>query len=582
MQQPARMWLRTHGPTAPATSRRRPVRRGPALAVLAAVTALVAATTAPASPAVADAPLAKVVVVGSDTAAAAMAVRQAGGLVTGQLPLIGGVTADLPQGTQLPPGFTVTPDRPVTFASTDQSPPATTSTVRSTLGLPPAGHEGQGVTVAVVDTGVADVPELTGHVLAHLDVTGTGGGDGYGHGTFMAGLIAASGAASDGAYLGVAPNARILDVKVSRPDGGTDLGSVLKGLQAVADSSRRYDVQVVNLSLSSGSPVSYQVDPLNQALRALWRSGLTVVVPSGNDGPAAGTVESPGNDPTLLTTGGVDEHGTAARDDDSVGTYSGRGPTRQGILKPDLAAPGTSVIGLRSPGSVIDTSYPQARIGEDYFRGSGTSMSAAVVSGVVAGVLSKNSKLRPDDVKALLRGTAYRAAGLADPTAAGTGGLDASAALALASTRGAGKLKADNVAPGDSNAWRTLAKAFEQDDVTKAQAAWDTLTPEARSWAARSWASLDASTQEWVARSWAARSWAARSWASTGVSEQEWAARSWAARSWAGDDWAARSWAARSWANDGWAARSWAGDDWAARSWASEPWTARSWTATWR
>jgi serine protease AprX len=542
------------------------------------VAALAAAASVPMPPALAEATLVKVVITGGDAASAAAAAERAGGRVTASLPLIGGVAAELPRDAALPPQFSVTADRPVTFTAADQSPSAASSTVRATLGLPAGGDEGRGVTVAVVDTGVADVPDLSGRVAGHLDVTGTGGGDGYGHGTFMAGLIAASGGGSGGAYLGVAPGARILDVKVARPDGSTDLGSVLRGLQAVADSGRRYDVGVVSLSLSSASPVPYQVDPLNQALRALWRTGITVVVPSGNDGPAPGSVESPGNDPTLITAGSVDEHGTAARDDDSVPAFSGRGPTGQGIAKPDLVAPGTSVIGLRSPGSVIDTSYPQARIGEQYFRGSGTSMSTAVVSGVVADVLARNPKLRPDDVKALLRTTAYDAAALTDPVAAGAGGLDAGAALTVASARGGrGGQDSGDAAPGTPGAWRALAKAFENNDADAAQAAWDKLGPDARSWAARSWASLDNATQAWVARSWAARSWAG-----TGVSAQEWAARSWAARSWAGDDWAARSWAARSWAGDDWAARSWAGDDWAARSWAAGTWSARSWTATWR
>lgn len=577
MQSLLGMLPRTCAATASTAALRSPGRRKRALGVLAGVTAFAAAAMVPAPAAVARPALVRVVVSGSDVAAATSAVNRAGGRVTETLPLINGVIAELPDGVQLPPTFVVTPDRAVTFASEDLSPPATASTVRATLGLPPSGNEGAGVTVAVVDTGVADVPDLAGRIVGHVDVTGTGGGDGYGHGTFMAGLIAGSGAGSDGAYRGVAPAASILDVKVARPDGGTDLSAVLKGLQAVVDAEHRYGVEVVNLSLSSGSPVNYQVDPLNQALRALWRKGITVIVPSGNNGPDPGSVEAPGNDPTLLTAGGLDEHGTAARDDDSVGSYSGRGPTRQGVLKPDLTAPGTSVISLRSPGSIADTSYPQARIGEQYFRGSGSSMSTAVVSGVVAGVLAKNPRLRPDDVKTLLRGTTYQAAALSDPTAAGTGGLDAAAALANATKRDIRAIAKDDVAPGDAKDWKALAAAFDKGDAGKAQKAWDALTPEARSWAARSWASLDESTKEWVARSWAARSWA-----SADVSAEEWAARSWAARSWAGEDWAARSWAARSWASDGWAARSWAGDDWQARSWATEEWAARSWSADWR
>ena len=190
-------------------------------------------------------------------------------------------------------------------------------------------------------------------------------------------------------------------------------------------------------------------------------------------------------------------------------------------------------------------------------------MSAAVVSGTVADLLDDHSRLGPDDVKALLRNTAYRVPGLSDTAAAGTGGLDLAAAMTAAKAQKKGKRsRTSETAPGDPATWRALAKAIDRGDAVKAQKAWDALGLAARSWAARSWASLDPASQDWVARSWAARSWAARSWA--------------------GDDWAARSWAARSWAGDDWAARSWAGDDWAARSWAARSWAARSWAAIWQ
>lgn len=529
------------------------------------------------------APAGAVLVSGADVRTAAAAVLAAGGRVTAGLPLIGAVAAVLPEGSRLPAGLLVTPDRAVGFASVAASPTVAVSTVRTTIGLPPTGDDGHGVTVAVVDTGVADQPDLSGHIAAHLDVTGTGPGDGFGHGTLIAGLIAQSGAASAGAYVGVAPGARILDVKVGWPDGHTGLIAVLQGLQLVADQGHRYGVEVVNLSLTSGSPVPYQVDPLNQALRALWRLGFTVVVPAGNDGPAPGSIDAPGNDPTLLTVGALDEAGTGVRADDSIPSWSSRGPTSQGVAKPDLAAPGVSVIGLRSPGSVVDTAHPQARVGDAYVRGSGTSMATAVVSGAAADLLARYPRLQPDDVKALLTGAAYGEPGLADPTAAGSGGLDLAAALAAGASARQGHSDpghsgqgGSDQAPGSPGVWRALAAAFDAGDVAAAQRAWAALGPAARSWAARSWAALDPVAQAWVARSWATVDPSGQAWTNTGVSAQEWAARSWAARSWAGDDWAARSWAARSWA-----ARSWAGADWAARSWAADGWAARSWAALW-
>ncbi|WP_162248087.1 S8 family serine peptidase [Angustibacter sp. Root456] len=494
------------------------------------------------------------------------------------LPIVSGVVAEVPRAFVAPAGLLVTADRPARFTSASGGDDGPTSTVRQTLGLDTTGQEGAGVTVALVDTGVADVPDLAGR-LEHVDLTGTGVGDGYGHGTFLAGLLAGSGAASGGRYQGVAPAARVLDVKVAAADGTTSLSLVLRGLQEVAKRSRTEPIKVVNLSLASGSPLPYQVDPLDQALRVLWHQGITVVVAAGNDGPQPGTIDAPGNDPTLITVGGVDENGTAAHADDSIASWSGRGPTSQGLAKPDLAAPGAHLVGLRSEGSVIDAAHPQSRVGDRYFRGSGTSMAAAVASGAVANLLSRRTNLTPAQVKGLLISTAYQAAALTAERGAGAGGLDLAGALAergLGSAAGSQR-PSTSPAPGDPKLWAAVSAAFARGDRDAAAAAWDDLSPAARSWAARSWANLDP-----VARSWAARSWAARSWAGADAQSSEWAARSWAARSWAGEDWTARSWAARSWAGDDWAARSWAGDDWAARSWAADDWAARSWAATWR
>jgi serine protease AprX len=185
-------------------------------------------------------------------------------------------------------------------------------------------------------------------------------GDGHGHGTFMAGIVAGSGASSGGLHRGIAPRAEVLDVKVADAQGSTDLISVLRGLQWVDD---RGDVDVVNLSLSSGSPMPYQVDPLTQALGALWRKGVVVVVPAGNAGPAEGTLTSPGVDPTLLTVAGLDDAGTGDRADDVVAPWSGRA-ARGAVAGPDLAAPGASVVGLLAPGSVLAATHPHARIGD--------------------------------------------------------------------------------------------------------------------------------------------------------------------------------------------------------------------------
>ncbi|MEP7055455.1 MAG: S8 family serine peptidase, partial [Actinomycetota bacterium] len=298
-------------------------RLGRPAAAVVAVLGVLAAAPAP----VGRMSTVRLIVTAADTETAASAVRSVGGRVLNELTVLGGVVADVPAGVGLPAGVGSSPDRKVSLRSTDTDSADAASSVRATLGLDAGGNEGAGITVAVVDTGVADVADLAAAV-EHVNLTGGAAGDGYGHGTFMAGLIAGSGASSGGAFRGVAPGARILDVKVADNAGNTSLVTVLRGLEVVA---AHPEVRVLNLSLSSDSPLPYQADPLTRMLDVLWARGVVVVVPAGNDGPDSGTVTSPGTDPNLLTVGGLDEAATGDRSDDTIGPWSSRGPAPQGV-----------------------------------------------------------------------------------------------------------------------------------------------------------------------------------------------------------------------------------------------------------
>ncbi len=519
-----------------------------------------------------------VVVTGTGDVAAA--VRSAGGQVLDRLPLIGGVSARLPENTRLGSSWTVVDDHPVGVSGKkDAQDNGPVTSVRTTLGLGSPAGEGAGTTVAVVDTGVADVPDLAGR-LSHVDVTGEGAGDAYGHGTFVAGLVAGSGASSNGAYAGVAPGANVLDVRVAGSTGSSSLTLVLKGLQAVA---QHPEVDVVNLSLSSGSPLPYQLDPLTQALEALWRRGVTVVVPAGNDGAdGKATITSPGVDPVLLTVGGLDENGTAGRKDDTVAAWSSQGPAPQGVSKPDLVAAGAHVVSTSAPGSAVWTANPDARVGTAYLKGSGTSFSTAVVAGAAAVLLEDRPGLSPDQIKALATTTAYDVTG--KDRATGAGGLDLAAALDARTPKDKKTRKdratAGQAIPGAANAWAAFLQAILDGDVDAAANAWAQLSPEARQWAARQWADLDPAARQWAARQWSARQWADGDdvWVA-----RQWAARQWAARQWADSDWSARQWSARQWSARQWSARqwsesSWTADDWSARQWSARQWSARQWS----
>jgi serine protease AprX len=505
-------------------------------------------------------------------------VRSDGGRVVAAYPVAHSLLVDVPARWSPPLGVVEVPDRALRVSG---SPSAdATSTVRATVGGATADG-GAGITVAVVDTGVASVPDLAGRV-SHIQVVPGPTGDGFGHGTFIAGLIAGSGASSSGRFVGIAPAARVLDVRVASPSGDTSLSNVLAGLQAVSD---RHlvdpSLRVLNLSLSEDSPVPPALDPLSQALETLWGSGITVVVAAGNSGPAAGTVTAPGNDPVVLTVGALDEAGTSTRSDDSVAEFSSRGSSFAARSKPDLVAPGVSLVSLRAPASVVDSTYPSARVGVAYFKGTGTSMAAAVTSGAVAALLAKRPSLSPDDVKALLMGSAYDIRG-ADH-AAGAGGLDLAASLvtpvpARYDTGSHGDRPDAGPMGSSTDAWAAFAAAWSSGDWASTQRAWAALPDDVRRWAAQAWALSvvlggapdDATLQ---ARAWSARAWSARAWSSS-----DWLARAWSARAWSSEDWAARAWSARSWSARAWSDADWSSFMWAARAWSAAAWSARAWS----
>ena len=179
-----------------------------------------------------------------------------------------------------------------------------------------------------------------------------------------------------------------------------------------------------------GRPVfeSYTQDPLCQAVEQAWKAGIVVVVSAGNDGRdnSAGTygywtIESPGNDPYVITVGAMNSKGTPDRSDDGMTSYSAKGPTAfDYIVKPDLVAPGNRVVSLYAPGA-LDIQNPQNRVPLSYYENlkvantlsnyfvlSGTSMAAGMVSGAVGADDSERPTLTPDQIKARLMKTAYK------------------------------------------------------------------------------------------------------------------------------------------------------------------------------
>ncbi|PYQ11500.1 MAG: hypothetical protein DMH00_08060 [Acidobacteria bacterium] len=293
------------------------------------------------------------------------------------------------------------------------------------------GLDGSGVTVAVVDSGVAPHPDLAGRLLAAVDFASHEKGfvDPYGHGTHVAGIIAGDGTASGDSgsfrkFNGIAPGARIVSVRVLDELGGGKVSDVLAGIDWVLAHKDAYAIRIMNLSL--GHPVEEPCagDPLCRAVEAAWSAGILVVAAAGNAGAEGyGTIHSPGNDPAILTVGASNNYLSATRFDDILTSYTSRGPTPlDHVVKPDLVAPGNRTISLRVVGSTLDEAYPSLRVkegafrqdptaaGDDslYFQMSGSSMAAGVVSGMAALMMQADPSLSPDTLKARLMKSAEK------------------------------------------------------------------------------------------------------------------------------------------------------------------------------
>jgi serine protease AprX len=525
-------------------------------------------------------------------------VALAGGQVVQTYEIAKTLLAELPEAVSAPQGSFVVPNVAMKFNSA----PATTTgsdsvnTFKSTIDAPSTG--GSGVKVAVVDTGVD--PEANITVSDRINVSGGPAGDGLGHGTFMAGLVAGD----DADFGGVAPDASIVDVQVAAADGSTDLQRVLAGLQAVAD-KRASDpsLDVAMLALNAKSPLPPYVDPLTLALDRLWDRGVTVVVASGNDGPDS--ISSPATDPQLLVVGAQDEKDTADRSDDVVGAFSSYGTVFK-VARPDLVAPGVSLISTSPLGSDAYTANSGSVVAPGFLKGTGTSMSAAVAAGSVAVLLADRPALTPNEVKRLFVGTAYSNSALTAANGAGAGGLDLGKALttSVGSVDGLtpGQVSSPKYGPVESDAatWAQFAQAWIDKDLQSLASAWSRLAPQTRKWAANAWAlsalfrSLESDHRTWKGRNWAGRNWATKSWSGRNWAEDYWVAKTWANSAWLSQVWDGRNWAGRNWAGKDWLAFAWTvrlastdevmedmyaseTGDWSGRNWASMMWVGRNW-----
>jgi serine protease AprX len=297
---------------------------------------------------------------------------------------------------------------------------------------------GRGVGVAVIDTGIAgDIPDFQtpnwqgSRVIASAvtNPCATDANDEYGHGTHVAGLIAGNSLLYPpdnrffGRYMGVAPRANLVSVKVSDDDGNTTVLDVINGLQFAVDNKSTYGIRVINLSLSSAAAESYKTDPLDAAVEQAWNSGLVVVAAAGNEALTNdGVTFSPANDPWVITVGALDDRNTFTRLDDILAPWSSHGLTQDGVRKPEVLAPGAGLVSALAPESDFAHLCPTCVVDSRYFRAGGTSMATAVASGAAALLLEAHPNWTPAQVKGALVST------LEDVPGAG-GAIDVNAAL---------------------------------------------------------------------------------------------------------------------------------------------------------
>ena len=321
------------------------------------------------------------------------------------------------------------------------------------------GYTGAGISVAVIDSGIAPwhddlttarsgaYPYGNQRVTAFVDfVNGQFTPyDDDGHGSHVAGIIAGNGFDSMGKQAGVAPEADLVVLKALDANGVGNISNVIQALDWVLANRQQYNIRVVNLSVGAAIHESYWTDPLTLAAKRVADAGVVVVAAAGNGGKNAagqaqyGGIEAPANAPWVLTVGASSTMGTTTRDDDTMASFSSHGPTYlDWAAKPDLVAPGVGTVSLATPGSTYYASKPGQLLEGSlptmdfpYLSLSGTSMAAPVVAGTVALMLQANPSLTPNAVKAILQYTAQNYDGY-DALTQGAGFLNAVGAVRLA------------------------------------------------------------------------------------------------------------------------------------------------------
>ena len=252
-----------------------------------------------------------------------------------------------------------------------------------------AGYTGKKITAAILDTGISLHPDYAERVICFRDMVHGKKQcyDDSSHGSHVTGILAGNGWKSKGRYCGMAPGCRIVHLKVLDQKGEGRIGHILEAIDWVIENREQYEIRILNISAGAAVKTNPQkADKLVNAVDRAWDAGLVVVTAAGNNGPGTMTITAPGNSRKIITVG-------AAEPEQNFYTYSGCGPTRECVCKPEVVAPGTNVMSCAAFWNN----------GRYYGRKSGTSMAAPVIAGAVTLLLEKEENLTNTEVKMRLK-----------------------------------------------------------------------------------------------------------------------------------------------------------------------------------
>jgi serine protease AprX len=429
------------------------------------------------------------------------------------------------------------------------------NTYLDTLNVPQVwdmGYDGSGITVAVVDSGIAldddfsDLPGDEGSDRLMLQLgfnpSAYSATDIYGHGTHVAGIIGGNGTKSDGFYQGIAPGVNLIGIKISDDYGMAYESDTVEALQWIFDHKNQYNIRVVNLSINSTVEQSYHDSALNAAAEILWLNGIVVVAAAGNktiDTDYDPIFAAPANDPLLITVGATEEKGDADRANDVIATFSSYDETMDGFIKPEIHAPGKDIVSVLAVSSWWRNNYPERFVDGGYFRISGTSMATPMVAGAVALLLQAEPNLTPDQVK-------YRLM----ESAGGVGKGNYLDVHALITTTTAESANTD-VIPHMLLAKMALIAYWSTEECGDpcdwSSVNWDSVNWDSVNWDSVNWDSVNWDSVNWNSVNWNSVNWNSVNWNSVNWNSVNWNSVNWNSVNWNSVNWNSVNWNSVSW-----------------------------------